>query len=278
MPVETRPGETPLGSGAAPRVEFLSVSKSYGTGIPAVDGLDLTVSPGETLVLLGTSGSGKTTALKMVNRLVEPTSGAVRVAGRSVLEWNPVLLRRSIGYVIQEIGLLPHLTVFANVCLVPRLLGWNEQARRQRAETVLRLVGLDGLDLERRYPDQLSGGQRQRAGLARALAADPPLLLMDEPFGALDPVLRVTIQDEFLAISRRLGKTILFVTHDVTEAFLLGDRIGVMHAGRLVRLGTPAEILDCPGESLVERFLGRHRRFLADLLAERKEKEKQWTS
>src|SRR3989475_6878423 len=263
---------------AAAEIAFDHVTKRYaGRDSPAVEDLTFEIPAGALCMLVGPSGGGKTTTLKMINRLIPFDSGDIRIDGRSVRDIPATQLRRGIGYVIQQVGLFPHMNVGDNIATVPNLLGWTKRRTQTRIAELLELVGLHVADA-RRYPAELSGGQRQRVGLARALAADPPLLLMDEPFGALDPVLRVTIQDEFLAISRRLGKTILFVTHDVTEAFLLGDRIGVMHAGRLVRLGTPAEILDSPGESLVERFLGRHRRFLAELLAERKEKEKQWTS
>lgn len=201
--------------------------------------VSFTVGVGETVVLLGRSGSGKTTTLKLINRLLEPTAGAVLVAGRPARDADPTTLRRGIGYVIQEVGLFPHYTVAGNVGLVPDLLGWPPERIGQRVEELLRLVGLDpGIHANRR-PHELSGGQRQRVGVARALAADPPLLLLDEPFGALDPITRSELQREFGALQRRLGKAMVFVTHDVREALRLGTRIGLMRDGRLVFLGTP---------------------------------------
>jgi osmoprotectant transport system ATP-binding protein len=202
-------------------------------------GLSLDLQPGETLVLLGRSGAGKTTALKMVNALLRPDHGAVLVDGRPVSEWEPVRLRRRIGYVIQDVGLFPHYTVAENVALVPRLEGWDEGRIEQRVHELLQLVGLAPAEFRRRYPRELSGGQRQRVGVARALAADPPLLLLDEPFGALDPVTRSDLQQEFLALRRTLGKTSLFVTHDVREALLVGTRIALMREGRIETLAAP---------------------------------------
>ena len=202
-----------------------------------VNGLSVEVKTAETLVLVGRSGCGKTTALRLINRLLEPTSGRVLVEGRPTSEWDPIQLRRHIGYVIQEVGLFPHFTVEQNVALVPTLEGWPEEKKRQRCAELLQTVGLDPAELNGRLPHQLSGGQRQRVGVARALAADPPILLMDEPFGALDPITRAEIQREFLTMRKNLGKTIVFVTHDVREALLLGERIGVMETGRLVWLG-----------------------------------------
>lgn len=199
--------------------------------------LSLAVSEGETLVLLGRSGSGKTTALKLVNLLLSATEGRVLVEGTAVEDWDPIRLRRRIGYVIQEVGLFPHFTVERNVGLAPTLEGWEPERVRRRTEELLERVGLDVDGVIARYPHQLSGGQRQRVGVARALAADPPILLMDEPFGALDPITRGEVQREFGEMSGKLGKTILFVTHDVREALVLGDRIGVMEAGRLIWLG-----------------------------------------
>jgi osmoprotectant transport system ATP-binding protein len=263
-PMPAGPAET------SPAVEFRDAGKTFRPGAPpALAGLTLSLARGETLVLLGTSGSGKTTALRLVNRLIEATTGQVLVEGRPVGDWEPVALRRRTGYVIQDIGLMPHWSVIENVEAVPRLQGVARDARRARAREVLALCGLGEAAFETRRPHELSGGQRQRAGIARALAADPPLLLMDEPFGALDPLLRGTLQEEFRALARRLAKSILFVTHDVHEAFLLADRIGVMDAGRLVRLDAPAGILRDPGAALVERFLGRHRRGLAEIIEER---------
>ena len=205
--------------------------------------LNLEVRTGETLVLLGRSGSGKTTVLKLINRLLEPAAGEVLVEQRSTRDWDPIALRRRIGYVIQETGLFPHFTVERNVGLVPRLEGWAPERTRARVEELLQLVGLKPDEFRSRYPHQLSGGQRQRVGVARALAADPPILLMDEPFGALDPLTRAEIQNEFLTLRQRLQKTIVFVTHDLREALLLGSRIALMDEGQLAGVFTPREFL-----------------------------------
>ena len=205
----------------------------------AVQELDLVVARGETLVLLGRSGSGKTTTLKLINALCRPSAGEVIVAGCTTASWEPHRLRRSIGYVIQEIGLFPHFTVERNVTLVPELEGWDPARRRARADEMLTLVGLEPAAFRTRMPRELSGGQRQRVGIARALAADPPLLLLDEPFGALDPLTRAELQREFAVLTRRLDKTAVFVTHDVREAVRLGDRIALFAAGRVVFDGTP---------------------------------------
>jgi osmoprotectant transport system ATP-binding protein len=240
---------------SGPAAELAGVTKRFDGGTVALDGLSLQVPAGEILVLLGTSGSGKTTALKTLNRLVEVDDGRVSVLGRDVQTWDPIALRRSIGYVIQEVGLLPHLTVAANVGIVPRLLGWEEEPREALARELLALVGLDPDRHGSSLPRQLSGGERQRAGLARALAADPPLLLMDEPFGALDPLTRRRLQDEFKALQRRLGKTVVLVTHDVPEALRLGDRVAVMSAGRVVQEGPASEIRDRPAPGYVREFL-----------------------
>jgi osmoprotectant transport system ATP-binding protein len=206
-----------------------------------VSNVSFQVGAGETLVLLGRSGSGKTTTLKLVNRLLEPTEGEIHVAGRMTREADPHRLRRGIGYVIQDIGLFPHFTIEQNVGLVPRLEGWTPDRVATRVRELLTLVGLDPDRFAGRRPHELSGGQRQRIGVARALAADPPLLLMDEPFGALDPITRVELQREFKRLEERLGKAVVFVTHDVREGLLLGTRIGLMHEGKLVFLGTPQE-------------------------------------
>ena len=238
----------------APLVELSDVDKRYPRGM-ALDGVSLSVAEGRTLVLLGTSGSGKTTALKVVNRLVAPDAGRVRVFGEDALRAEPVALRRRIGYVIQEVGLLPHMSVAENVALVPRLLGWEVTRRRERARELLALVGLEGGRLMDALPRELSGGQRQRVGLARALAAEPPLLLMDEPFGALDPLTRRRLQDEFRELQRRLGKTVILVTHDVREALRLGDEIAVMHAGRVLQRGAPDEIRHAPEPGFVQDFV-----------------------
>jgi osmoprotectant transport system ATP-binding protein len=211
---------------------------------PVIDHLDLEIRRGETLVLLGESGCGKTTTLRLINRLLLPTAGEVLIEGRATHEWDPIRLRRLTGYVIQEAGLFPHFTVERNVALVPRLEGWPEARVSVRVGEMLRLVGLDVETFAGRYPRELSGGQRQRVGVARALASDPPLLLLDEPFGALDPLTRAGLQRAFLALQKRLGKTAVFVTHDVREALLVATRIGLMHAGRLVLVETPEGFLN----------------------------------
>jgi osmoprotectant transport system ATP-binding protein len=234
---------TPDQNGAA-LVEFRNVSFSVlGAASPIISDLNLTVGRGETLVLLGESGCGKTTTLRLVNRLLLPTAGEVIVAGKATTQWDAIRLRRQTGYVIQEAGLFPHFTVERNVALVPNLEGWDEARVRERVRELLEMVGLDPQKFARRYPRDLSGGQRQRVGVARALAAEPPLLLMDEPFGALDPLTRAALQKEFAELSHRLGKTVIFVTHDVREALLLASRIGLMHAGHLVLLETPENFL-----------------------------------
>ena len=237
-------------------IRFESVSKTYPGGIRALDGIELHVRPGEFLVLIGPSGCGKTTALKMVNRLVEPTSGRVIVEGRDVREVDEVELRRNIGYVIQQIGLFPHLTIAENVGLVPRLKGWPQERRRARVDELLELVGLDPDQYRDRRPRELSGGQQQRVGVARALAADPHIVLMDEPFGATDPITRKQLQLELKRIEGRVKKTILFVTHDISEALLLGDRICLMKEGRIVQVGTPEELLFHPADPYVTEFIG----------------------
>jgi len=222
-----------------PLVEFREVSYALNGGQRIIDRLNLNVARGETMVLLGESGCGKTTTLKLVNRLLAPTSGEVIVEGKATTEWDVIRLRRRTGYVIQEAGLFPHFTVEQNVGLVPSLEDWDEPRVRERVHEMLSLVGLDSKKFADRYPRELSGGQRQRVGVARALAADPPLLLMDEPFGALDPLTRASLQKEFAELKARLGKTVIFVTHDVREALMLGSRIALMDKGRIVLLDTP---------------------------------------
>lgn len=239
-------------------IDLLKVSKTYTSGsAPALDDVTLTVEEGETLALLGSSGSGKTTALKLVNRLEDPTSGIVRVAGRDVSGVDVHELRRSIGYVFQGVGLFPHLTVGENVGVVPRLQGWDATRIRTRATELLDLVGLPADRFRDRYPDQLSGGQAQRVGVARALAADPQILLMDEPFGALDAVTRVRLQDELVDLKARLGRTIVFVTHDLIEALKLGDRVAILHRGRLHQVGTGPELYRNPETPFVRDLLGQ---------------------
>jgi osmoprotectant transport system ATP-binding protein len=224
-----------------------------GASAPVIDALDLEVRRGETLVLLGESGCGKTTTLRLVNRLLEPTAGEVLVEGRDTRAWDAIELRRRTGYVIQDAGLFPHFTVERNVGLVPALEGWEAGRVRARVEELLRLVGLDPGRFASRFPAELSGGQRQRVGVARALAADPPLLLLDEPFGALDPLTRAALQREFAALQRRLNKTVVFVTHDVREALSLGTRVALMSAGRVLLLDTPGAFLRS-GEPLARAY------------------------
>jgi osmoprotectant transport system ATP-binding protein len=229
----------PQKSTKAPLVQFHNVTFSLPTAANIISDLNLTVEKGETLVLLGESGCGKTTTLKLVNRLLTPSSGQVLVEGKPTIDWDPIALRRRIGYVIQEGGLFPHFTIARNVGLLPSLLSWDQERTEERVHKLLNLVGLDPERFAERYPHELSGGQRQRAGVARALGADPPLLLLDEPFGALDPLTRASLQREFADLATRLGKTAILVTHDVREALILGRRIGLMHKGRLVLLETP---------------------------------------
>jgi osmoprotectant transport system ATP-binding protein len=236
------------------------VSKRYGNGTIAVHELDLDVGAGETCVLVGPSGCGKTTTMKMINRLVEPTSGRIVLDGDDVTRVDPVELRRRIGYVIQQVGLFPHQTVADNIATVPRLLGWDKRRARARVGELLELVGLDEATFAGRYPSQLSGGQRQRVGVARALAADPPVLLMDEPFGAIDPITRDRLQNEFLRLQAEVKKTVVFVTHDVDEAVKLGDRIAVMRqGGYLEQYAAPADILGAPATDFVADFVGADR-------------------
>lgn len=234
-------------SGApAVAIQFVDVQFRVAEGKTLLSGVNFAVSRSETLTLLGRSGSGKTTCLKMINRLLAPTQGEVFVDGTPVGQWDAIKLRRRIGYAIQDVGLFPHYTVRQNVALVPKLENWERQKIDARVQEVLGLVGLPAAEFADRYPHQLSGGQRQRVGLARSLAADPPILLMDEPFGALDPITRAELQMEFKKLQQKLGKTVVFVTHDVGEALLLGDRIGLMENGSLRGIYTPDEFLSAP--------------------------------
>jgi osmoprotectant transport system ATP-binding protein len=239
-------------------LEAAGVVKSFPGDILALAGVDLSVGSGETLALVGESGSGKTTLLRMFNRIAEPTQGHVRVRGRGALDWDPITLRRSVGYVQQEGGLLPHWTVAKNIALVPRLLGWSKEKQADRTDELLGLVGLESDVYRNRYPVELSGGQRQRVAIARALGGDPDIILLDEPFGALDAITRVELHGEFLRMKQQLEKTMVLVTHDLAEAFRLGDRIAVMKAGRILQLGTPAELERDPAEEYVRELL-RHR-------------------
>ena len=241
-------------------IRLTGVTKVFaGQPTPAVDHLTLSIDAGQTCVLIGPSGCGKTTTMKMINRLIEPTSGRIDVEGRDVSGIDPVTLRRSMGYVIQQIGLFPHLTIADNVATVPKLLGWPGTRVRERVDEMLTLVGMEPALYRDRYPRELSGGQRQRVGVARALAGDPPVMLMDEPFGAIDPITRVRLQNEFLKILRTIKKTVVFVTHDVDEAIRMGDRVAILRDGRLVQFGAPREILARPADEFVAEFVGRDR-------------------
>ena len=237
-----------------------NVSKVFpGAARPAVDQLNLEVPSGTTCVLIGPSGCGKTTTMRIVNRLIEPTSGRIIVEGQDVTRADPVELRRRIGYVIQQVGLFPHMTIAENVATVPQLLGWPADRTAKRVEEMLSLVGLEPGQFLGRHPRHLSGGQRQRVGVARALAADPPVLLMDEPFGAVDPIVRAGLQGELLAILRRLAKTVIFVTHDIDEAVRMGDLIAIMKDGRLVQCDSPERLLLQPVDAFVAGFVGADR-------------------
>ena len=242
------------GSVVPPAIEFREVRKEF-AGRRVLDGFTLSVGAGETVALIGPSGCGKTTGLKLVNRLLDFDGGSVAVLGRDVRGEDPIALRRKLGYVIQEGGLFPHWNVRANVETVPRLLGWEPGRRRSRAEEVLAMVNLPAAEFGERRPRQLSGGQRQRVGVARALAADPPVLLMDEPFGALDPIARRALQREFLDWKRRLGKAVLLVTHDLNEAFLLADRVAVLAEGRVRQIGTREDLVERPADEFVREFV-----------------------
>ena len=237
-------------------ITFEGVTKRYPGGTLAVDDLDLEVPDGQTMVLVGPSGCGKTTTLRMINRLIDPTSGRILLDGQDILQSDPPKLRRGIGYVIQQAGLFPHRTIEDNIGTVPLLTGWGKGKARARARELMRLVGLDE-NLARRYPHQLSGGQQQRVGVARALAADPPVLLMDEPFSAVDPIVRATLQDELLRLQSELHKTIVLVTHDVEEAIKVGDQVAIFRpGGRLAQVDSPERLLSAPADSYVESFLG----------------------
>ena len=246
-------------------IQLSHISKSFDGGRSyAVNDLSFQVNEGETVVLLGSSGCGKTTTLKMINRLVEPTEGFIKVNGKDIMDQGPVDLRRRIGYVFQGIGLLPHMTIGRNVEIVPRLLGWPSKKRQERMQELLELVGLPAEDYAERFPEELSGGQQQRVGVARALAADPAYLLMDEPFGALDALTREILQQELLNLKKQLKKTIIFVTHDLFEALFLGDRIVILHGGRLQQIGTKKEILGAPATEFVRNLFARPAKQLAD--------------
>ena len=240
-------------------IVFEQVCKTYPNGVEAVRELSVHLREGETLVLLGTSGSGKTTTMKMVNRLIEPTRGRILIGGKDIMDQDPIELRRRIGYAIQHIGLFPHMSVAENIAVVPKLLQWSRSKIAQRIDELLHLVGLEPDEFRDRYPSQLSGGQEQRVGVVRALAADPPIVLMDEPFGALDPITREQLQNEFLELESVIKKTILFVTHDVFEAVKMADRVALLDAGELQQVATPQELVESPANEFVDQFLGQHR-------------------
>ena len=252
--------EGPSSFPQAATLELRSVSKRYpGQREPAIVDLSFSVGAGEVCVLVGPSGSGKTTAMRLINRMIPLTSGDILLGARSVLEREPNELRREIGYVIQQVGLFPHLSVDDNIATVPRLLGWPKERIAGRVRELVELMGLDP-EISKRYPAQLSGGQRQRVGVARALAADPPLMLMDEPFGAIDPITRARLQDEFLRLQEQVRKTVVFVTHDIDEAIKMGDRIAILReGGRLAQYDTPADILTHPADDFVAEFVGADR-------------------
>ena len=241
-------------------IEIRDLVKSFpGAAHPAVDRLSLTIPEGQVCVLIGPSGCGKTTTMRMINRMIEPDSGTILVGGRDVMTVDPVELRRTIGYVIQQVGLFPHWSIADNIATVPRLLGWGAERTAARVDELLSLVGMEPTLYRHRFPRELSGGQKQRVGVARALATDPPVMLMDEPFGAIDPITRARLQDEFLRILRGLTKTIVFVTHDIDEAIKMGDRIAILQDGKLVQFDTPEAILSAPANQFVEQFVGADR-------------------
>ncbi|MBM4763207.1 betaine/proline/choline family ABC transporter ATP-binding protein [Bacillus sp. B15-48] len=240
-------------------IKFENVSKVYNDGFKAVDSVSFEILEGELIVLIGPSGSGKSTTMKMINRMIPHTSGTISIDGKDVTKLNAAELRRNIGYVIQQIGLFPHYTIEENIAIVPHLKGWDEQEIKKRVKELLIMVGLDPEVYSKRYPKELSGGQQQRVGVARALASNPKIILMDEPFGALDPITREQIQGELISLQQKLKKTIVFVTHDMDEALKLGDRIAIMKDGSLLQLDTPEKLLQEPTYGFVEEFIGKHR-------------------
>ncbi len=247
------------------KIIFNNVSKRF-NGILAVKALSFSVSEGEILVLLGTSGCGKTTTLKMINRLTDPSEGEISIDGINISDYNPIELRRNIGYVIQSIGLFPHLTISSNISVIPELMHWTKEKIKSRVDDLLSMVGLNPATYRDRFPAELSGGQQQRVGVARALAADPPIVLMDEPFGALDPITREQLQNEFLTLLHEIKKTIVFVTHDILEAVKIADRIAIMDRGEILQIGSPKEIIEKPANSFILEFLGKHHFHLSLLM------------
>jgi osmoprotectant transport system ATP-binding protein len=241
-------------------IEYENIYKSYQAGVNAVSDFTLAIAQGELLAIIGPSGCGKTTVLKMLNRLVEPTSGRILLHGQDIRSLDPIGLRRQMGYVIQQVGLFPHMTILENITVVPDILGWPADKQRSRAIELLELIDMNPADYIHRYPHQLSGGQQQRIGVLRALASDPEVILMDEPFGAVDPLTRTKLQQELKTLHSRLNKTILLVTHDIDEAFLLADRILLMREGRTIQLGTPADLAERPVSPFVLDYIGAERR------------------
>ena len=247
-------------------IEFKHISKEYDDGFQAVNDLNFRIEEGELFVLIGPSGCGKTTTMKMINRLIEPTKGEIWVNDQNISKLNPVELRRNIGYVIQHIGLLPHMTIGENVGLVPKLKKWAREEYNQRIDELLQLVGLDPKVYRDRYPSELSGGQQQRVGVIRAMAAEPPIILMDEPFSALDPISREQLQDELIRLQKEINKTIVFVTHDMDEALKIADKICIMHTGKIVQIAEPEQILRHPANEFVQSFIGEKRLDQAGIL------------
>ncbi|KUP06765.1 glycine/betaine ABC transporter ATP-binding protein [Bacillus coahuilensis p1.1.43] len=245
-------------------IQFENVSKQFEDGTKAVDKLNLSINEGELIALIGPSGCGKTTTMKMINKLLLPTEGSIYINGEDISKVDEVKLRRNIGYVIQRIGLLPHMTIEENIALIPKLKGWTSEKWKPRVDELLNLVGLDPNTFRHRYPLELSGGQQQRVGVIRALAAEPPIILMDEPFSALDPISREQLQDELKRIQEQIHKTIIFVTHDMDEALKIADRIVLMREGRIEQIATPDELLQSPANTFVEDFIGVHRRGVSE--------------
>ncbi len=249
-----------------PAIEFVNVSKKFeNSDYNAVDHVSLTIEEGELITILGSSGSGKTTLLKLINRLYDPNEGTIRIFGEDIFATDVVKLRRGIGYVIQQVGLFPHMTIYENIATVPRLLKWNEEKIRGRVDELLNLAGLEPAEYKKRFPSQLSGGQQQRVGLVRALAVDPQVMLLDEPFGAIDAITRLSLQNELIKIHGGLKKTFIFVTHDINEAFKLGSRVMVMNKGKVLQFDTPRQIVKQPADP-----------FVASLIASVREQEKFW--
>lgn len=238
-------------------IEFKNVAKYYSDHVVAVDNINLTVKKEETLVLIGLSGCGKTTTLKMINRLIEQDSGDIYINNQNIKDINPISLRRNIGYVIQNIGLFPHMTIENNISIVPKLKKWPKEKIKEKIIDILKIVKLSD-EILRRYPQELSGGQRQRIGVARAIITEPKIILMDEPFGALDPITREELQEEFINLKKEIKKTIVFVTHDIFEAFKIADRIAIMNRGKIIQIGSPAEIGENPVNDFVKKFMGKH--------------------